>query len=83
MSNKSGVDAYAGDIVDAQVDYVMVNDVTGPIAFKEFEALGCDIQKDKVVLVPDHYVPNKDIASAFRQMSPEERRILQGVIDDV
>jgi 3-isopropylmalate/(R)-2-methylmalate dehydratase large subunit len=72
LSSKSKVDAYAGEIVDAEVDYVMVNDVTGPIAFKEFEALGCDIHRDRVVLVPDHYVPNKDVASA--EQAAEMRR---------
>ena len=64
LSRKSGTDAYAGQIVEAEVDYVMVNDVTGPIAFREFEKLEMDPKKDKMVLIPDHYVPNKDIASA-------------------
>lgn len=64
LSAKSGKEAHAGDIVDAEVDYVMVNDVTGPLAFEEFEAIGCEPFRDKIVLIPDHYVPNKDIASA-------------------
>ncbi|HIJ00821.1 MAG: 3-isopropylmalate/(R)-2-methylmalate dehydratase large subunit [Candidatus Methanomethylophilaceae archaeon] len=64
LSAKSGVDAYSGQIVKANVDYVMVNDVTGPIAFREFEGLSMEPQKDKIVLIPDHYVPNKDVASA-------------------
>jgi 3-isopropylmalate/(R)-2-methylmalate dehydratase large subunit len=64
LSTKSGQDAKAGDIVEAEVDYVMVNDVTGPLAFQEFEALGCEPMRDKIVLVPDHFVPNKDVASA-------------------
>ncbi len=65
LSEKSGVDARAGQIVKADVDYVMVNDVTGPIAFREYEALGTDdIHRDRMVLIPDHYVPAKDIASA-------------------
>ena len=64
LSNKSGEDAYAGQIVEAEVDYVMVNDITGPIAFREFEKLKMPAKKDKMVLIPDHYVPNKDIASA-------------------
>ena len=72
LSNKSKLDAFAGDIVDAEVDYVMVNDVTGPIAFKEFEGLGCELHRQKVVLVPDHYVPNKDVASA--EQAAEMRR---------
>ncbi len=64
LSDKSGVDAYAGQIVNAQVDYVMVNDVTGPIAFREFEELGMEPVRERMVLIPDHYVPNKDVASA-------------------
>jgi len=64
LSNKSGEDAYAGQIVEAEVDYVMVNDITGPIAFREFEKLKMPAKRDKMVLIPDHYVPNKDVASA-------------------
>lgn len=65
LSEKSGTDARAGQIVVANVDYVMVNDVTGPIAFREYEKLNTEnLHKDKLVLIPDHYVPNKDIASA-------------------
>ncbi len=64
MSLKSGVDAHAGEIVVANVDYVMVNDVTGPLAFQEFEGLECEPMREKIVLIPDHFVPNKDIASA-------------------
>ncbi len=64
MSLKSGMDAHAGEIVVADVDYVMVNDVTGPLAFQEFEGLGCEPMREKIVLIPDHFVPNKDIASA-------------------
>ncbi len=64
LSAKSRKDVRAGDIVEAQVDYVMVNDITGPAAFDEFEGLCAPIKRDKVVLIPDHYVPNKDVASA-------------------
>ena len=42
LSDRSGSDARAGDIVKAEVDYVMVNDVTGPIAFREFAKLGTE-----------------------------------------
>ncbi|HEY3420331.1 MAG TPA: 3-isopropylmalate dehydratase large subunit [Methanomassiliicoccales archaeon] len=72
MSLKSGTDAHAGDIVEAEVDYVMVNDVTGPLAFQEFEALGCEPMRERIVLIPDHFVPNKDIASA--QQAKEMRQ---------
>jgi homoaconitate hydratase family protein/3-isopropylmalate dehydratase, large subunit len=65
FSEKSKTDAVAGQIVIADVDYVMVNDVTGPIAFREYDKMGTDkMFKNRMVLIPDHYVPNKDIASA-------------------
>jgi len=66
IGNKAGVNAEAGQIVEANVDYVMVNDVTGLPAFEQFEKLpkGTKPYKEKIVLIPDHYVPNKDVASA-------------------
>ncbi|HQK85829.1 MAG TPA: 3-isopropylmalate dehydratase large subunit, partial [Methanofastidiosum sp.] len=56
----------AGQIVEANVDYVMVNDVTGLPAFEQFEKFpnGTKTYSEKIVLIPDHYVPNKDVASA-------------------
>lgn len=75
MSAKSGVDAHAGQIVEAEIDYVMANDITAPLAFQEFEALGCDPVREKIVLIPDHFVPNKDIASA--EQAAEMRRFVQ------
>ncbi|MCL1811425.1 MAG: 3-isopropylmalate dehydratase large subunit [Methanomassiliicoccaceae archaeon] len=64
LSSRSGKDAYAGHIVEAEIDYVMVNDVTGPIAFREFDGIGTEAKREKIVLIPDHYIPNKDVASA-------------------
>lgn len=65
LSAKSGSIARAGSIVVADVDYVMVNDVTGPIAFRRFSEVAAEVKDaDRIVLIPDHYVPNKDIASA-------------------
>lgn len=64
LSAKSSTNAYAGDVVEADIDYVMVNDITGPIAFREFETLSCEPMRDRIVLVPDHFVPNKDVPSA-------------------
>ena len=65
LSAHSGKDARAGQIVIAEVDYVMVNDVTGPIAFRELKQRGItELHKEKMVLIPDHYVPAKDVASA-------------------
>jgi 3-isopropylmalate/(R)-2-methylmalate dehydratase large subunit len=52
-----------------------VNDVTGPLAFREFEKLDCQPIREKIVLVPDHFVPNKDVASA--EQAAEMRRFAQ------
>lgn len=58
----------ANDLVEAKVDIVLANDITGPIAIEEFEKIGLNsvFDKDRVVLVPDHFVPNKDIKSAIQ-----------------
>lgn len=64
FEKKSGEDAYAGNFVEAEVDYVMVNDITGPPAIDAFSQLGVEPKKEKIVLIPDHFVPSKDIASA-------------------
>ncbi len=55
-----------GDIVNARVDIALGNDITAPIAIKEFETVGINgvFDRQKIVLVPDHFVPNKDILSA-------------------
>ena len=55
-----------GQFISAKVDVVLANDITAPIAIREFQKLGQDKVFDpkKIVLVPDHFVPNKDIASA-------------------
>lgn len=53
-----------GEIVEASIDYVMVNDVTGLPAFEVFEKFNTTPIKEKIVLIPDHYVPNKDVPSA-------------------
>lgn len=73
LSAHSGKDARAGEIVVADVDYVMVNDVTGPIAFREYDKLGKDTMfKDRMVLIPDHYVPAKDVDSAAQAKEMRE-----------
>lgn len=65
LARKSGKKEVAPrEIVEAEVDYVMVNDVTGLPAFEVFEKLCTKPLGKKVVLIPDHYVPNKDVASA-------------------
>jgi len=55
-----------GEFINVRVDLVLANDITAPLAIKEFQRLGVDRVYDskKVVMVPDHFCPNKDILSA-------------------
>ncbi|MCM1569535.1 MAG: 3-isopropylmalate dehydratase large subunit [Roseburia sp.] len=56
----------AGQLIEARLDLVLGNDITSPVAIKEMEKMKVDgvFHKDKIALVPDHFVPNKDIKSA-------------------
>ncbi|NOZ19668.1 MAG: 3-isopropylmalate dehydratase large subunit [Planctomycetes bacterium] len=56
----------AGEFVYASVDMALGNDITAPFAIEEFEAAGFSqvFDRTKIVLVPDHFIPNKDIQSA-------------------
>lgn len=56
----------AGDLIMANLSLVLGNDITSPVAIREFEKLGKAnvFDKTKVALVPDHFTPNKDIKSA-------------------
>src|SRR5690606_27867510 len=53
-------------LVKANADLVLGNDITAPVAIKEFENAGFRevFHKGKIALVPDHFTPNKDIKSA-------------------
>ncbi|MGI6686297.1 MAG: 3-isopropylmalate dehydratase large subunit [Bacillota bacterium] len=55
-----------GQLINARLDVVLGNDVTSPVAIKEFENLGIDqvFDPERIMLVPDHFTPNKDIKSA-------------------
>lgn len=55
-----------GMLINAKVDIALGNDITAPIAIAEFRKAGgvSVFDRDKVVLVPDHFTPNKDIDSA-------------------
>lgn len=56
----------AGQLIEADLDLVLGNDITSPVAIKEMEKMKVEgvFHKDKIALVPDHFVPNKDIKSA-------------------
>jgi 3-isopropylmalate/(R)-2-methylmalate dehydratase large subunit len=66
-SNENNV--VAGDFILAQIDKCLANDITAPIAIQEFEKIvegtGKDVfDRNKIILIPDHFTPNKDVASA-------------------
>lgn len=55
-----------GQLIEADLDLVLGNDITSPVAIKEMAKMNLEsvFDKDKIALVPDHFVPNKDIKSA-------------------
>ena len=68
----------AGQLIEAKLDVVMANDITGPMALPILKQMSDTVfDKDKVVFVPDHFTPNKDIKSAenskaIREFSKEQ-----------
>ena len=54
-----------GQLIRAKVDLLLANDITGPQAIPEFDKIGRPVfDPDKIALIPDHFIPNKDIKSA-------------------
>ncbi len=70
-----------GEFINARVDMVLSNDITAPIAIKEFRRLGVAkvFDKSKIVMVADHFVPNKDILSAEQAKQMREFCREQGI----
>lgn len=66
LADHAGIESVtAGQLIEAKLDVVMANDITGPMALPIFRQMADKVfDKDKVVLVPDHFTPNKDIKSA-------------------
>ena len=56
----------SGQLIEAELDMILGNDITSPVAINEFEKLGLDnvFHRDKISIVPDHFTPNKDIKAA-------------------
>ena len=70
----------AGQLIMAKLDIVMANDITGPMALPIFRQMADKVfDKDKVVLVPDHFTPNKDIKSAENSKAIREFAKDQGL----
>ena len=67
LAAHAGLDSVkAGQLIMAKLDLVLGNDITSPVAINEFEKNGFGevFDKDKIALVMDHFVPNKDIKAA-------------------
>ncbi len=67
LAAHAGLDTVsAGQLIEADLDLVLGNDITSPVAIHEIEKMKVDgvFHKDKIALVMDHFVPNKDIKSA-------------------
>jgi 3-isopropylmalate/(R)-2-methylmalate dehydratase large subunit len=67
LAAHAGLDRVSpGEFINVRVDLVLSNDITAPLAIKEFERLGVNKVFDpkKIIMIPDHFCPNKDILSA-------------------
>ncbi|NLY42771.1 MAG: 3-isopropylmalate dehydratase large subunit [Clostridiaceae bacterium] len=67
LADHAGLDkVIPGQLIKAKLDLVLGNDITAPVAIKEFNKIGINevFDVNKVALVPDHFTPNKDIKSA-------------------
>lgn len=67
LADHAGLDRVeAGRLIRARLDMVLGNDITTPVAVKEFRKIGRDrvFDRNKIAIVPDHFTPNKDIKSA-------------------
>ena len=69
LAHAAGLDKVeAGELILVSLDRVLGNDITSPVAIREFNNIGCDsvYDKDKVTMVMDHFAPNKDIKAAVQ-----------------
>lgn len=71
-----------GELINVRVDLVLSNDITAPIAIREFQRIGIErvFDPQKVVMVPDHFTPNKDIPSAEQAKLVREFALEQGLV---
>ena len=75
LAAHAGLDeVYAGQLIEANLDMVLGNDITTPVAVNEFEKFGFSevFDKDRVSIVLDHFVPNKDIKAAEQSKTCRE-----------
>jgi len=73
---------WPGELINVRVDIVLSNDITAPIAIREFERIGVERVFDplRVIMVADHFIPNKDIASAQQAKMMRDFALSQGLV---
>ena len=71
-----------GDLIEVTVDMAMANDITAPLAIGVFEETGqpAVFDPNKIALIPDHFVPNKDIESAEQAKMMREFAVDHGIV---
>ena len=81
LAAHAGLDTVeAGQLIEAKLDIVMANDITGPMALPIIRQMSDKVfDKDKIVFVPDHFTPNKDIKSAENSKAIREYAKEQGL----
>lgn len=83
LADHSGLESVnPGDLISAKVDITLANDITGPVAINEFKKINVEkvFDSERVVFVPDHFTPNKDIKSAqnakmVREFAKKEQKL--------
>lgn len=75
-------EVHPGELIEARLDFCLGNDITAPLAIEAFRKTGTDkvFDPERIALVPDHFVPNKDIASAaqakiLREFAREQKLV--------
>ena len=84
LAAHAGLDSVrVGQLIEANLDLVLGNDITSPVAINEMAKINCKevFDKEKIALVMDHFVPNKDIKSAQNCKSCREFAAAKGIIN--
>ena len=74
---------HAGELIMAKLDLVLGNDITAPVAIREFPKFGRAhvFDREKIALVPDHFTPNKDVKSAAQCAAMRRFAQEQGIVN--
>jgi len=84
LAARAGLDyVYPGQFIEADLDVVLINDITGPVAINEFSRMGVEgvFDKEKIVMTPDHFTPNKDVKAAGQAKMLRDFARAQGIVN--